>query len=136
MLGIPVLMQTVDCQNGTFSVTVQLTPNTTNRFDVCLVPGSCGTGGCAHVAIDQVSATLTPSATPTVTPTPVATVCTGNCNGDGEVTIDELLVLVNVALGNAQASACLRGVPSGAKVDIALIIRAVNNALNGCSKPV
>ena len=67
--GIPVLMQTVDCQNGSFSVTVQLTPNTTNRFDVCLVPGFCGTGGCAHVAIDQVSATLTPSATPTSTRT-------------------------------------------------------------------
>jgi hypothetical protein len=70
-----------------------------------------------------------------MTPTPVAPVCTGNCNDDGEVTIDELLILVNIALGNAEPSACPRGVPSGAEVNVALVIQAVNNALNGCLSP-
>ena len=47
--------------------------------------------------------------------------------------INELITLVNIALGTAQPSACPHGVPSGADVDVALIIQAVNNALNGCS---
>ena len=58
--------------------------------------------------------------------------CVGDCNGDGEVTVDDLLTMVNIALGSAQPSACPHGVSSGAEVDIALIIQAVNNALNEC----
>ena len=85
----------------------------------------------------------TPSATPTPTPTPTVptgatstatapSLCVGDCDGGGIVTIDELITLVNIALGGAQPSACAHGVPDGAAVDIALIIQAVNNTLNGC----
>lgn len=74
--------------------------------------------------------TSTPSETPT--PTLPRNVCVGDCDGNGQVTVDELLTLVNIALGNAPPSACPHGVPSGASVDVALIIQAVNNALNGC----
>jgi hypothetical protein len=60
--------------------------------------------------------------------------CAGDCDDNGQVTVDELITLVSIALGNAQPSACPHGVPSGgAQVDIALIIQAVNNALGGCS---
>jgi hypothetical protein len=58
--------------------------------------------------------------------------CRGDCDGKGTVTVDELLTLVNIALGNAQPLACPDGVPSGAEVDITLILQAVNHALNGC----
>jgi hypothetical protein len=58
--------------------------------------------------------------------------CVGDCGGTGSVTIDAIITLVNIALGNAQASACPHGVPSGADVDVALIIQAVNAALSGC----
>lgn len=58
--------------------------------------------------------------------------CTGDCHGDGQSTVDELLTLVNVALGNADRTACPRGVSSGATVDIALVVQALNNALSGC----
>lgn len=58
--------------------------------------------------------------------------CIGDCDGTGEVTVNELLILVNIALGNAQTSACPHGVLSSAEVDISLIIQAVNNALLGC----
>ena len=58
--------------------------------------------------------------------------CVGDCDGTGSATIDEIITLVNIALGTAQPSACPDGVPSGAQVDIALIIQAVNAALNGC----
>ena len=58
--------------------------------------------------------------------------CVGDCDGKGSVTVDELLTMVNIALGNAQGPACPHGVPSGAAVNVALIIQAVNTALNGC----
>ena len=58
--------------------------------------------------------------------------CVGDCDGDGQVTVDELTTLVNIALGNAQPS-CPHGVPSGTEADIALIIQAVDNALGECS---
>jgi hypothetical protein len=76
-----------------------------------------------------------PTMTPTVPPTPVSTQtpgCVGDCNDNGSVTVDELLTLVNIALDNAQPSACPSGVPAGAGVNIALIVEAVNNALTGC----
>ena len=44
----------------------------------------------------------------------------------------KIITLVNIALGNAEASACLHGVPSGAAVNVALILQAANNALQGC----
>lgn len=58
--------------------------------------------------------------------------CTADCGGTGSVTVDEIITLVDIALGTAQASACAHGVPSGADVDVALIIQAVDHALNGC----
>lgn len=60
----------------------------------------------------------------------------GDCNGSDEVTVGEVLKLVNIVLGTAQPSACPQGVPSGgAGVDVAVIIQAVNNALEGCPMP-
>jgi hypothetical protein len=58
--------------------------------------------------------------------------CTGDCSADGTVTVNEIITLVNIALGNAQPTSCSQGVSSGAQVGIALIIQAVSNALNGC----
>ena len=50
----------------------------------------------------------------------------------GRVTVNEIIVLVNIALGSAEPAACAAGIPSGAHVDVALIIQAVNSTLNGC----
>ncbi|MGD0950085.1 MAG: hypothetical protein ABSA52_22005 [Candidatus Binatia bacterium] len=58
--------------------------------------------------------------------------CVGNCNHTGSVIVNDILTMVNIALGNADATACPNGIPSGAQVDVALILTAVNNALNGC----
>ena len=81
--------------------------------------------------------TLTPSRTPTVsqTPTPARPPCTGDCNGDAEVTVDELLAMVNVALGTANLSRCTAGdMNSDAAITVDEIIAAVNNALTGCPR--
>jgi hypothetical protein len=59
--------------------------------------------------------------------------CVGDCNGDGEVTINEIILLVNIALGNTPLSACTAGdADARGTIEINEIIIAVNNALSGC----
>ena len=80
--------------------------------------------------------TASPSRTATVsqTPTPGRPPCPGDCNGDAEVTVDELLAMVNVALGSAELSRCRAGDINGdAQITVEEIIAAVKHALNGCS---
>src|SRR5262245_3841746 len=73
-----------------------------------------------------------PSPTPTETPTVVA--CVGDCNGDGEVGINELILGVNIALGNQPLNACRAFDPSGnGSIEINELIAAVNSSLSGCS---
>lgn len=68
-----------------------------------------------------------------VTPVPTPAVdCAGDCDGGGDVAVNELITLVNIALGAASSTVCPNGAPSGGEVDISLIISGVNNALNGC----
>jgi hypothetical protein len=54
----------------------------------------------------------------------------GDCNGDGQVTIDELILAVNIALGNAKMSSCraLDGDGDG-KASVNELVRAVSNSL-------
>jgi hypothetical protein len=62
-----------------------------------------------------------------------ALTCAGNCNADAMVSINELIVGVNVANGAAVASACLPMDTNGnGEVVINELIAAVNSALNGC----
>jgi hypothetical protein len=111
--------------------------NAVNGVETCdLVSGRCLAG----IAPPTVSPTVTPSATaaPSTTPTASATVtaarqgCVGDCSGTHTVAVNDVITLVNIDLGNAPAPTCAHGVPSGADVTVAVIIQAVNNALNGC----
>jgi hypothetical protein len=59
--------------------------------------------------------------------------CAGDCNGDGEVTIDELLVMVNAALASGATVACAAGdTNADGEITIDEIIAAVGVALDGC----
>jgi len=59
--------------------------------------------------------------------------CTGDCNADSEVSVNELIVGVNIALGSATLSACAVFDTDGSDdVTVNELIAAVNNALNGC----
>jgi hypothetical protein len=79
----------------------------------------------------QVGTVPTPNATPTPTPLPAG--CAGDCNGDAEVTVNEVLLLVNVALGNTSVADCEVGDLNGdGTITVNEILAAVNNALNGC----
>jgi hypothetical protein len=59
--------------------------------------------------------------------------CTGDCDEDGNVTVDEILVGVNIALGQRFVGDCPPFDSSGdGGVTVDEIVRAVNNALAGC----
>jgi len=75
IFGVEVLTQTQHCAQGTFEATVELQPDQTNSFMVCLRPGLCGNGGCTAVEIVQTSSQPTPTDTATATPTPTPTPC-------------------------------------------------------------
>jgi len=64
----------------------------------------------------------------------VAAQCCGDCNGDGQVTINELITAVNNALsGCAQATQCCGDCNGDGQVTINELITAVSNALAGCT---
>jgi hypothetical protein len=87
------------------------------------------------------SPTPTPSpAEPTVSPTPTPTTsptetmeCVGDCSADGHVTINELITLVNIALGTASINVCSNGdVDHDGLITVNEIVIAVNHAQSGC----
>ena len=81
--------------------------------------------------------TPTPTRSVTATPTPVTPAsCVGDCGSDGQVTVDELLTMVNIALGNADVASCVAGdANDDGQITVEEILRAVNNALAGCVVP-
>lgn len=111
--------------------------------DACLPPADCehasptpttsatATPAASATATASATSTATASATPTgtasATPTSTASAtpaapCVGDCNDDGAVTIDELLLLVGAALGLDRGERCPR---TGSTVTIALLVDAV-----------
>jgi hypothetical protein len=66
---------------------------------------------------------------------PVFGKCAGDCNDNGEVSIDDLVAVVNVSLGNMPMSACpsADADPTDGRVTIDEVIRSVRGALYGCN---
>lgn len=72
-----------------------------------VVRGDCGTTPAAHPAASAVSAVpagCAPTPSPTSTGEPGA--CVGDCNHNGTVTVDELVLGVNIALGTGSVTTC------------------------------
>ena len=124
--------------NGAFT-------DSTSRIDVNLAasgntlsgPYTISKGACAGQKFSKGTVTFTrtagaPTPTPTATPTPTPPPCAGDCSGLGQVTVPDLITLARIVLGEAHASACPDGIPSGSQVDVVLITQAVNNTLKGC----
>lgn len=60
-------------------------------------------------------------------------VCVGDCDGSGSVTIDELLLGVNMAIGSAGLSSCpVFNADGDNRISVNELVLAVNNALRGC----
>ncbi|MDX2165432.1 MAG: hypothetical protein SF182_00135 [Deltaproteobacteria bacterium] len=98
--------------------------------------------------VEVVAVTMTPTSAPTATPTvapsetptaigptstpTVAGPCVGDCNGNGAVTIDDLMNMISTALGETPLT-CTAGDPNGdGVIEINEIIQAVDNSLDGC----
>lgn len=73
-----------------------------------------------------------PTPTPTRTEEPIPRSCIGDCDGDGLVTVNEILFLLSLSLGEA-AGECMAGDLDGSgSVTVEEVVAAVDKALNGC----
>ncbi|HVN87593.1 MAG TPA: hypothetical protein VMW17_22380 [Candidatus Binatia bacterium] len=62
-----------------------------------------------------------------------ATPCVGDCDDSGTVTVDELVLGVNIALGNLPVDRCTAFDRDDSRtVSVDELVAGVNNALNGC----
>jgi hypothetical protein len=102
-------------------------------------PGTPGTGGTACEATDQrgvarpMAGERGGMALCDIGAFEAPAPCLGDCDDRGMVTVDEILILVNIALGNAALSVCPAGDGNtDGQVTVDEILTAVNNALNGC----
>ncbi len=85
----------------------------------------------ATSGLPTVTVPPTSTRTPATPPTPGA--CVGDCNGNGELTVNELISGVNIAQGNAALSTCPSfDVNGDGSVGINELISGVNALLNGC----
>jgi hypothetical protein len=80
------------------------------------------------------SPTSTPDGhSPTPTPTLDETACPSDCNRDGTVGVNELIVAVNIALDAELVSQCPSAdVDGNGMITVSDLIAAVNSSLNGC----
>lgn len=70
---------------------------------------------------------------PAPTPTVPSDRCAADCNGDGQLTIDELIRSVGIALGNLPLAECPESDGSGdGAVSVSELIRGVNGAMGSC----
>jgi hypothetical protein len=122
---------------ATRTYTATDTPTPTGTFT--LTPTNTAT------ATPTVSSTVTRTSTPTASPTATATTtetltptrtpipCVGDCDGNGLVTINEIVRGVSIAFGGLDIASCRALDQNGTgEVSIFELINAVNNALYGC----
>jgi hypothetical protein len=62
--------------------------------------------------------------------------CIGDCNSSGSVTVDELLVGLNIALGSDRIDECAAFEDTvDGEVTVDELVEGVRNALQGCVRP-
>ncbi len=88
-------------------------------------------------ATNQTAAPATDTPTPALaTETPAPATCPGDCDGDGQVMVGELIRGVRIALGLAAVGDCPSFDTDGDdEVGIGELIAAVRSALDGCPQP-
>jgi hypothetical protein len=59
--------------------------------------------------------------------------CVGDCDGDGEVGINELIMMVNIALGNMDLSMCDMDTNGDGELGIAELVSGTISSLDGCA---
>lgn len=140
-----------DSHTVTFDITVLL-PGTQSPTTATATPTRTHVEPTATLTASP-SATSTPTSTATAAPTSTRTVtvtstrtaslrpsptrppkCTGDCSGEGAVTVEELVRGVNIALGNSSLNECATfDANDSGTVTVEELVTAVNNALRGCA---
>ena len=72
--------------------------------------------------------------TPTPTPTPTPPTCAGDCDGNGIVTVAELVQAVSLALGENAAPCGDADLDADGRIVINELVAAVGAALDGCAR--
>jgi hypothetical protein len=109
------------------------TPTPTGTSTSTLTPTSPATATETRTPTDVETATRTPAET--ASPTEPPTACVGDCGGDDEVTVEEIITMVNIALGTVDVSRCPPGDPGGdGEITVDEIVGAVTQALSGCPR--
>jgi len=129
------------------TATASLTPTATALVTATATPSASASATRTSSYTVMPTATATPSVTATDTPTPTPTatatpppptatatpVCPGDCDADGIVRIDEVMTLVNIALGGLDLNACVLGDRNGdGHITVDEILIGVSSALNDC----
>lgn len=108
-------------------------PSSTTAATATLTPAPPASATATEL-LDTPTATPSSTASPSASATPKASACLGDCSGDGSVTVDELVIGINVALGTLALSECLPFDGNGdTLVTVDEIVRAVQHGLDGCS---
>jgi CSLREA domain-containing protein len=96
------------------------------------ITSAVGFDGSIIVAL-QPTATPTPTVTDTPTQTATPIPCIGDCDRDGQVTIAEIITMVNIALGSSPLTDCAVGDANhDGVITVDEILAAVDNSLKGC----
>jgi hypothetical protein len=120
--NLPVLVFEVDVDAGAISGSRSLLLR--GSGDVSMMTGAVDVRGAEP-----------PTPTPVMSPTPTMTSgsCVGDCDGNGLVTVDEIVTMVNVALGIRPVTTCPAGDTDGSgTITVDEILTAIRNALTGC----
>lgn len=98
-----------------------------------VLPNARSMDGILEVRLDLATPTSapTPTALPSLTPTPVP-LCVGDCDNDGNVTIEEIIYMVLQALGEKPIECVAVDPNADGQVTIEELVEAVGFALHGC----
>lgn len=118
-----------------FDIAFVLTPSSPTPTAIDLPTIALRSATPTHTELPPPTLTNTPAPTDTPSPTiPAVRPCVGDCNGDGMLSISELIRGVNIALGSADVSSCASFDRDGnGQVSINELIQAVQAALGGCT---
>jgi putative hemolysin len=98
-----------------------------------LCPADCPSGGLDEFCDGNADRICDPDCVEAELPDPDCLACVGDCNGDRQVTVDELVRGVSIAVGSAPLAQCPAFDANGnQQVTVEELIAAVNALLSGC----